>query len=82
MTFVFFYKPRQIQSAGEHNYRLVKDDVSFLNTSGEFIKRSPKYYKSLYKKKIEEVDDITKSYGSVRGESHISQHIGTGQSKN
>ena len=24
---MFFLKPRQIQGAGEHNYRLVKDDI-------------------------------------------------------
>ena len=38
----------------------MKDDDSFLNTSGEFIKEVHRYYKSLYKE-TKEIDEIAKA---------------------
>ena len=42
-------------------HRLVKDDGSFLNTSGEIIKEVYRYYNSLYKQ-IDEIAKATQGY--------------------
>ena len=69
----FFLNLEKSRAQGNTIHRLVKDDGSFLNTSGEIIKEVHMYYKSLFKE-TKEIDEITKAraYARVCEESHLS----------
>ena len=60
----FFLNLDKSRAQGNTIHRLVKDDGSFLNTSGEIIKEVHRYYKILYKenKEIDEIGKATQGY--------------------
>ena len=56
----FFLNLEKSRAQGITIHRLVKDDGSFLNTSGAIIKEVHRYYKILYKE-TKEIDEIAKA---------------------